>query len=517
MSNRLALVAALLLIGVAQFTMASQDDTTAWSEWKAKHNKVYETPEEDARRFAVFQDNKKRIDEHNAKFDKGEVSYFMGLNPFSDLTSEEFRLRNGHRLVSLPADKQWEEWKATHNKQYESAAEEGRRYSVFLDNKKHVEEHNAKFNKGEVSYALGLNAFSDLTNDEFKQRNGHGLRQKRAVMNVDAIAVRDWAEWKAKHNKVYATPEEEARRFTIFQDNKKQVDEHNAKFDKGEVTYSKGLNAFSDLTAEEFKQRNGHGLRQKRAVMDVDAILRQQWTQWKAEHNKVYGTPEEETLRFAAFQDNKKYIDEHNEKFNKGEVSYTLGLNVFSDLTNEEFKQKHASGLRVRERRTVDAAVIQQWAEWKAKHNKVYESPEEEARRFTVFQDNKKRIDEHNEKFSKGEVTFSTGLNAFSDLTAEELKQRNGHGVQKKDDAAKALQQQWEEWKAEHKRQYETPEEEARRFVLFQDNKKRIDEHNEKFKRGEVSFSMGLNSFADLTSEEVKQRFGRGVLPRRDH
>ncbi|XP_034256094.1 uncharacterized protein LOC117654060 isoform X3 [Thrips palmi] len=515
MSNRLALVAALLLIGVAQFTMASQDDTTAWSEWKAKHNKVYETPEEDARRFAVFQDNKKRIDEHNAKFDKGEVSYFMGLNPFSDLTSEEFRLRNGHRLVSLPADKQWEEWKATHNKQYESAAEEGRRYSVFLDNKKHVEEHNAKFNKGEVSYALGLNAFSDLTNEEFKQRNGHGVHKKEDA--ATKALQQQWEEWKAEHKKQYETPAEEARRFAVFQDNKKRIDEHNEKFSRSEVTYSMGLNAFSDLTAEEFKQRNGHGLRQKRAVMDVDAILRQQWTQWKAEHNKVYGTPEEETLRFAAFQDNKKYIDEHNEKFNKGEVSYTLGLNVFSDLTNEEFKQKHASGLRVRERRTVDAAVIQQWAEWKAKHNKVYESPEEEARRFTVFQDNKKRIDEHNEKFSKGEVTFSTGLNAFSDLTAEELKQRNGHGVQKKDDAAKALQQQWEEWKAEHKRQYETPEEEARRFVLFQDNKKRIDEHNEKFKRGEVSFSMGLNSFADLTSEEVKQRFGRGVLPRRDH
>ena len=76
-------------------------------------------------------------------------------------------------------------------------------------------------------------------------------------------------------------------------------------------------------------------------------------------------------------------------------------------------KQRH-TGLRPK--REVDAVLVQQWAEWKAKHNKQYETPAEEARRFALFQENKRRVDEHNEKFAKGEVAYSMGLNAFSDL-----------------------------------------------------------------------------------------------------
>lgn len=54
---------------------------------------------------------------------------------------------------------------------------------------------------------------------------------------------------------------------------------------------------------------------------------------------------------------------------------------------------------------------------------------------------------------------------------------------------------------------YTNPEEEAQRFQIFQNNLKNIRDHNEKFARGEVTYTQGVNQFADLTHEEFKSRF----------
>ncbi|KAE8749757.1 Cysteine peptidase inhibitor domain 1 [Frankliniella occidentalis] len=73
------------------------------------------------------------------------------------------------------------------------------------------------------------------------------------------------------------------------------------------------------------------------------------------------------------------------------------------------------------------------------------------------------------------------------------------------DDGTKSVEQLWEEWKVENGRKYDTPEEEKKRFGIFKDNKKRIDEHNEKFKKGEVSFSQGLTLWADIKQASLIQ------------
>lgn len=46
----------------------------------------------------------------------------------------------------------------------------------------------------------------------------------------------------------------------IFQTNFADFEAHNEQFKKGEVTFEKGINQFSDLTPEEFSNLN-HGLR----------------------------------------------------------------------------------------------------------------------------------------------------------------------------------------------------------------------------------------------------------------
>ncbi|CAH1101128.1 unnamed protein product [Psylliodes chrysocephalus] len=66
--------------------------------------------------------------------------------------------------------------------------------------------------------------------------------------------------------------------------------------------------------------------------------VQDKWKNFKVAHNKNYANQEEEDHRFGIFQENLKKIEEHNERFNKGDETYTLGVNKFADLTTEEMK-----------------------------------------------------------------------------------------------------------------------------------------------------------------------------------
>lgn len=60
--------------------------------------------------------------------------------------------------------------------------------------------------------------------------------------------------------------------------------------------------------------------------------------------------------------------------------------------------------------------------------NKNYEG-DEDKRRFNLFKDQVQGIIDHNEKYKKGEVTFSQGINNFTDL---EQHERPGGGFKPK-------------------------------------------------------------------------------------
>ncbi|XP_029403315.1 protein CTLA-2-beta isoform X1 [Mus pahari] len=60
-----------------------------WKEWKKKFAKTYSLDEERYRRL-VWEESKKKIEAHNADYEQGKTSFYMGLNQFSDLTLEEF-------------------------------------------------------------------------------------------------------------------------------------------------------------------------------------------------------------------------------------------------------------------------------------------------------------------------------------------------------------------------------------------------------------------------------------------
>nr|CAD1834781.1 unnamed protein product [Ananas comosus var. bracteatus] len=63
---------------------------------------------------------------------------------------------------------------------------------------------------------------------------------------------------------------------------------------------------------------------------------------WMSEHGRTYANAKAKQQRYEIFKNNVKYI----EGFNKvGGRSYTLGVNRFSDMTNEEYANTYAVGI----------------------------------------------------------------------------------------------------------------------------------------------------------------------------
>nr|KJB14609.1 hypothetical protein B456_002G133800 [Gossypium raimondii] len=78
-----------------------------YEEWLVKHGKTYNGLGEKERRFQIFKDNLRFIDEHNA--DESQ-SFKVGLNRFADLTNEEYRaiylgIKKANRKVSKASDR----------------------------------------------------------------------------------------------------------------------------------------------------------------------------------------------------------------------------------------------------------------------------------------------------------------------------------------------------------------------------------------------------------------------------
>ncbi|XP_030465510.2 macrodontain-1-like [Syzygium oleosum] len=61
--------------------------------------------------------------------------------------------------------KKFEEWMTGHGRDYKDVAEKVKRFQIFLENLKFVEEFKRTANR---TYKVGLNKFSDLTNEEFR-------------------------------------------------------------------------------------------------------------------------------------------------------------------------------------------------------------------------------------------------------------------------------------------------------------------------------------------------------------
>ncbi|KAJ0965367.1 hypothetical protein J5N97_026505 [Dioscorea zingiberensis] len=75
--------------GVKGMLRSEAETRHLYEGWLLKHGRAYNALGEKDRRYEIFKDNLKFIDEHNA----GDHGFRLGLNKFADLTNEEFRLK----------------------------------------------------------------------------------------------------------------------------------------------------------------------------------------------------------------------------------------------------------------------------------------------------------------------------------------------------------------------------------------------------------------------------------------
>jgi len=69
------------------------------------------------------------------------------------------------------------------------------------------------------------------------------------------------------------------------------------------------------------------------------AVAAADFSKYQFEYGKKYTSPKEFTMRKAVFDANLKKIQEHNKMYELGQVSYTMGVNQFTDMTQQEFDE----------------------------------------------------------------------------------------------------------------------------------------------------------------------------------
>lgn len=67
----------------------------------------------------------------------------------------------------------------------------------------------------------------------------------------------------------------------------------------------------------------------------------EEWSKYKVDHDRVYNG-EEDAVRKQIFVTNWEAVKAHNKLYEGGKVSYSLGINQFSDRKPEELK--HLTG-----------------------------------------------------------------------------------------------------------------------------------------------------------------------------
>lgn len=94
------------------------------------------------------------------------------------IASSEQQLTKKANLFSLQGKgltESWRSFKVTFRKKFDNRSVEFKRLGVFKSNLKSINEHNEKFNQGNVTYVQGITAFTDWTSEEFMAYVNRGI------------------------------------------------------------------------------------------------------------------------------------------------------------------------------------------------------------------------------------------------------------------------------------------------------------------------------------------------------
>ena len=90
MASRILLcVCTWLWVADVAFTFEFVNTTASFDKWRARYSVQYRNLEESVHRFSSWSENLAKVIAHNARADRGEVTFRLGMNRFADLTNDE--------------------------------------------------------------------------------------------------------------------------------------------------------------------------------------------------------------------------------------------------------------------------------------------------------------------------------------------------------------------------------------------------------------------------------------------
>lgn len=125
----------------------------------------------------------------------------------SDMSIIDYDIRHGLGPGRTEAQtrKLYEMWLIKHGKSYNALGEIDRRYEIFKDNLRFIDEHNSVANR---TYTLGLTRFADLTNEEYRsmymgtkmegKRRLEGRQRSQRYLFQNGDVLPDGVDWREK-------------------------------------------------------------------------------------------------------------------------------------------------------------------------------------------------------------------------------------------------------------------------------------------------------------------------------
>jgi cathepsin L len=93
-----AIIFLAVVVAASAVSLFDEQLNGQWTLFKAQHNKFYKNEKEETSRRLLWERNLAKINEHNAKADAGESTFWLAMNRFGDMHNEEFRAQmNGYK------------------------------------------------------------------------------------------------------------------------------------------------------------------------------------------------------------------------------------------------------------------------------------------------------------------------------------------------------------------------------------------------------------------------------------
>ncbi|XP_017050994.1 uncharacterized protein LOC108094749 isoform X3 [Drosophila ficusphila] len=357
--------------------------------------------------------------------------------------------------VKIKCQNAWEKFVIEFGAKYKDNAETEKRRNIFCENWKKIQDHNRQHELGLYSFKKGINQFSDLTFEEWKDKqptfrpdlfDDESTTQATKMEQSNLKCQDAWEKFLVDFGRKYKDDAETIKRRNIFCENWQEVQDHNKQHELGLYSFKKGINQFSDLTFEEWKDKqptfppdlfDDESTTQATKLDQQKIKCQNAWEKFLVDFGRKYKDNAETEKRRNIFCENWQKIQDHNRQHELGLHSFKKGINQFSDLTFEEWKDKQPtfppdlfddeSTTKATKGEQPRMKCQEAWEKFLVDFGRKYKDSAETEKRRNIFCENWQKIQDHNRQHELGLDSFKKGINQFSDLTFEEWKNKQRH------------------------------------------------------------------------------------------